>query len=102
MEDFDGELSEVVEDVREFGSFHGVHDSPVDDSPLADEEADYAARIEAYEFQAKVEGKWKTVASGDRIGPKARILFEPVTTQNFRLNITKASDGPTINEIVLK
>lgn len=66
------------------------------------QEEDYAARIQSYEFQAEVDGAWKTLASGDKIAAKGRILFEPVTAKKFRLNITKASDGPTINEIVLK
>lgn len=71
-------------------------------SATVEQEAHYADRIEAYEFQYEENGAWKTLCAGDKIGAKGQLKFEPVTAQKFRLNITKANEGPTINEIVLR
>ena len=59
-------------------------------------------RIEAYEFQTEVDGAWKTLCAGEKIGTQEVLKFEPVTARKFRLNITKANEGPTINEIQFK
>jgi alpha-L-fucosidase len=66
------------------------------------QEPTYANRIEAYEFQAEQDGAWKTLCTGERLKAKETLKFEPVTAKKFRLNITKASEGPTINEIELR
>jgi len=66
------------------------------------QEAAYANRIEAYEFQAEHHGEWKTLFTGEKTGTKEVLKFDPITAKKFRLNITKASDGPTINEIEIK
>jgi len=58
----------------------------------------YGRRVEAFELQAKQGDTYKTFAKGKRIGPDFEIKFEPVTAQIVRLNILKASDGPTITE----
>jgi hypothetical protein len=36
---------------------------------------------------------------GTQIAEQAEIAFEPMEAQRVRLNITAASDGPTLNEI---
>ncbi len=69
---------------------------------LVQQDASYADRIEAYEFQCEENGAWKTLCSGEKIAAQGRLVFDPVTAKKFRLNITKANEGPTINEIVLK
>jgi alpha-L-fucosidase len=58
-------------------------------------------RVQEYEFQALVGGDWKTLCRGTEIGDCATLNFEPATAQKFRLNILKASEGPTIWEIQL-
>jgi alpha-L-fucosidase len=71
-------------------------------SAMVEQEEAYATRIEAYEFQCEENGAWKILCAGGSLGVKGRLIFEPVTAQKFRLNITKANEGPTISEIVLK
>lgn len=62
---------------------------------------EWAPRIENYELQYQVNGEWITIQKGTSLGRKAKLKFEPVTGQIFRLNILKASEGPTINEFWL-
>jgi alpha-L-fucosidase len=42
--------------------------------------------------------RWKTIDTGTKIGHDYSKQFEPVTAQIIRLNISKASEGPTIWE----
>jgi hypothetical protein len=58
-------------------------------------------RVEAFELQAKRDGRWETFARGDRIGHDLALKFAPVTAQVVRLNILKAGEGPTIWEFRL-
>jgi alpha-L-fucosidase len=61
----------------------------------------YAGRIRKFELQAGTGGEWKTFYRGTKIGEKGVFEFEPVSTQNVRLNILEAEDGPTICEFRL-
>ncbi|MBN1345794.1 MAG: alpha-L-fucosidase [Phycisphaerae bacterium] len=61
----------------------------------------YAGRVQAYTLQAKDGNAWKTFHKGATIGENAQITFEPITAQVVRLNIDKATEGPTIWEIQL-
>ena len=57
-------------------------------------------RVEAFELQVKEGDGWKTIMEGKGIGANfASPKFPKVTASVFRLNILKASDGPTIDEI---
>ena len=44
---------------------------------------------------------WKVCYRGENLGATLDTTFEPVTAQEFRLNITEAMDGPTIFEFKL-
>ena len=59
------------------------------------------SRVEAFELQAWQDGAWKTFYTGTTIGPEWKQGFAPVTAQKIRLNILKASEGPTIWEFGL-
>ena len=71
-------------------------------SATVEQEIWFADRIEAYEFQAEVDGAWKTLCAGGKTGAECVLKFAPVTAQKFRLNITKANDAPKISEVELK
>jgi alpha-L-fucosidase len=58
-------------------------------------------RVRLFEFQYRDGNAWKTIFTGQKLGPSFQQKFEPVTAQHFRLNILDASEGPTINEIEL-
>ncbi|MHC4728673.1 MAG: discoidin domain-containing protein, partial [Planctomycetota bacterium] len=44
------------------------------------------------------DGKWKTIDRGTKIGHDYSKQFEPVTARIVRLDISRASEGPTIWE----
>jgi alpha-L-fucosidase len=58
-------------------------------------------RVQAFEFQYRDGESWKTIFTGQKLGPAFQRLFDPVTASAFRLNILNATDGPTISEIEL-
>ena len=58
-------------------------------------------RVQQFELQYKEGGQWRTITEGTKIGRKLKLEFSPVTARYIRLNILKASDGPTIREFQL-
>ena len=58
-------------------------------------------RPEEFELQADRDGRWETFARGGKFGSGLELRFQPVTAQKVRLNILKATDGPTIWEFQL-
>jgi alpha-L-fucosidase len=60
-----------------------------------------AERVQKFEFQYRDGKEWKTIFKGNKIGHWFQQKFEPVTAQEFRLNILEATDGPTISDIEL-
>ena len=58
-------------------------------------------RVRAFELQCEDGQQWRTFASGTTIGENKLIVFDPVTARRVRLNITEATDGPTIWELQL-
>jgi alpha-L-fucosidase len=58
-------------------------------------------RVQKFELQYKDGGQWRTITEGKIIGKKLNLKFSPVTARHVRLNILKASDGPTIWEFQL-
>jgi hypothetical protein len=58
-------------------------------------------RVQEFELQCRQDGQWQTFARGGKIGRALNMEFPPVTAQDVRLNITKATDGPTIWEFQL-
>ena len=53
-------------------------------------------RVQAFELQYMDGQQWRTLKSGTRISNQKEITFPPVTASRVRLNITKATDGPTL------
>ncbi len=59
-------------------------------------------RVQQYELQCKDGRQWRTIADGKKIGRKLKLEFSPpVIARHIRLNILKATDGPTIREFQL-
>jgi alpha-L-fucosidase len=56
-------------------------------------------RVQKFELQYRDGKEWKTIFAGTKIGRWFQQKFEPVTAQEFRLNILDATDGPTIADI---
>ena len=67
------------------------HDRPGDD------QRGYG-RVREFELQSKEGDSWKTFFRGTTIGEEFSAKFPPVKAQVVRLNILKATDGPTIWE----
>ena len=62
-------------------------------------EASYVGRIKSYALERWDGQAWAAFSVGTAIAEQAEIAFVPVEAQRVRLNITAASDGPTLNEI---
>ncbi|MBP7933798.1 MAG: alpha-L-fucosidase [Phycisphaerae bacterium] len=58
-------------------------------------------RVRAFELQYKDGDSWRTFATGTTIGRRCRLKFAPVTARYVRLNITEATEGPTLWEFAL-
>lgn len=57
--------------------------------------------VKAFELQALVGNKWKTLAKGTTIGGKAEIKLPKTTAQKVRLVLKEFSQTPGIYEVVL-
>jgi alpha-L-fucosidase len=66
-----------------------------------DEAREYAGRVQSFTVKVEVAGAWQTVAQGTKLG-KFAVNFDPVAATAVRLEIAKASDGPTISEVRVK
>jgi alpha-L-fucosidase len=58
-------------------------------------------RVRKFAIEAWQDGGWKALHRGEDLGPTLSVRFDPVTAQRVRLNITEATDGPTIWEFQL-
>ncbi|MCX6930873.1 MAG: alpha-L-fucosidase, partial [Verrucomicrobia bacterium] len=58
-------------------------------------------RIRKFAIEYWQEGQWKSCYAGEDPGEKTVARFASVTAQRVRLNITEATDGPTIWEFQL-
>jgi alpha-L-fucosidase len=58
-------------------------------------------RVRRFQVQVSDDDDWRTVAEGDRLGPRLEMTIEPVTCRRVRLNILQATEGPTIHEFRL-
>ena len=63
--------------------------------------SEYTPRIQEFVIEYQKDGQWQAAARGKRAGEDFEMKFAPVTAQVWRLNILKASDGPTIWEFQL-
>ncbi len=57
--------------------------------------------IEEFDLQVKTRKGWSNIHSGQRIGDKIDLTFDPVKGQVFRLSINKSNGIPSIREMVL-
>ena len=53
-------------------------------------------RVRQYKIEARINGKWKTVGSGESVGHKRIEKFEPIETTELRLTILKSIALPDI------
>ncbi len=58
-------------------------------------------RVRGFELLYKKGQDWKRFASGGKIGKNLTVKFDPVTARFVRLNILRATEGPTIWEFQL-
>ena len=58
-------------------------------------------RVRKFALEGFQDGQWRAFYHGENLGAKLVARFEPVTAQRVRLNITEATDGPTIWEFQL-
>lgn len=59
-------------------------------------------RIEQYNVEAMIDGKWQKIAEGESIGAKRLIkLAKPIATTQVRINIAKCPVAVTLSEIGL-
>jgi len=58
-------------------------------------------RVRKFAIEYLQDEQWKPCYRGDNLGPLLVATFNPVTAQRVRLNITEATDGPTIWEFAL-
>ena len=58
-------------------------------------------RVRRFAIEYLHEGQWKPCYQGEKLGAKLATSFEQVTAQRVRLNISEASDAPTIWEFQL-
>ncbi len=60
---------------------------------------EFEERIEGFELQAHVDGKWTTLHQGKGIGPRLLIRFPRTTTTALRLKILKSAKEPSLHHI---
>ncbi len=58
-------------------------------------------RVRKFAIEYWQDGKWQPCYRGENLGALLETTFQPITAQRVRLNITEASDGPTIGEFEL-
>lgn len=61
----------------------------------------FPKRVQKFELQRLDGEEWKTFYTGKTIGESWAAQFGPVTAQRVRLNVTDATDGPTLWEFQL-
>lgn len=61
----------------------------------------YAPRVQEFQIEYAEGDQWVTCFKGTTIGERNEFRFPAVTGQRFRLNILKATEGPTIWEFQL-
>jgi alpha-L-fucosidase len=58
-------------------------------------------RVRKFAIEYWTDGQWKPCYEGENLGAKLTAKFAPTTAQRVRLNITQATEGPTIWEFAL-
>jgi alpha-L-fucosidase len=60
---------------------------------------EYKRAVEAFKIEALINGEWKLLVSGEKIGNNFNASFETISAQKYRLTILKASKLPYIAEL---
>ncbi|CAI2539658.1 Botulinum neurotoxin type G precursor [Serratia proteamaculans] len=60
---------------------------------------EYESRVSAFTFEVLQNGQWLPVYQGTTLGPDAKLYFPRIKASQIRLNITAASDLPSIYEL---
>jgi alpha-L-fucosidase len=58
-------------------------------------------RVRQFTLECRLDGQWQVLHKGSGLGAEADIRFKPVAARYVRLNILRASEGPTIKELQL-
>jgi alpha-L-fucosidase len=58
-------------------------------------------RVRKFAIEYWQDEQWRPCYRGENLGASLAATFDPVTAQRVRLNITEATDGPTIWEFEL-
>lgn len=67
------------------------------DKMLLREDTRYSQRVDAFEIEAMVGGRWKQVYSGTVIGFQKIALFHPISTMQLKLTITACRREPYLS-----
>lgn len=67
------------------------------DTYVLQEDLSQGERIRAYRIEAKVDGRWKTVAQGTAVGNKRIERFEPVQASALRVRVEESTGEPVIS-----
>jgi hypothetical protein len=60
--------------------------------------SEYEPRVQAFEILVKTHGNWSTAHRGTTLGEDISLTFDPVEARHIRLNITQASNVPSLWE----
>ncbi len=85
-------------DMREQTSWRG---DQVLKAAVVEQASPELQRIRTLVVEYQQGGEWKACYRGGNPGERLDVTFAPVTAQRVRLNITEATDGPTLCEFQL-
>ena len=57
--------------------------------------------VTRFEIQVEVDGQWKKIYEGGRMGEKGSLRFPPVTAHKVRLAILESEPAPTFWEVTV-
>lgn len=60
---------------------------------------EYKRAVQAFKIEAFINGEWKLLVTGEKIGNNFNASFETISAQKYRLTILKASKLPYIAEL---
>jgi alpha-L-fucosidase len=71
------------------------------DQVLLQEHVALGQRIEAWSFEAELDGRWRPIASGTTVGHERIARFAPITAERVRVNVIKSRVCPTLARVAL-
>ncbi len=69
------------------------------DHAVVQERIEEGERVRDYRFEARIDGRWMTIAKGSAIGHKKIDRFAPVTADGLRLTVRQADAEPLIRRM---